>query len=582
MRSFSATGELQQAIHAGETEGTAMLPYRRMRLRGPAETSGVIAAAFVLTAALTYPLLFKLDRVGRTNTGDGLWSLWVVSWVAHALTTDPRFLYDANIFYPHARTLAFSEANIGAGAIGAPIWALTRNPFLTHNFVVIVGFIVSFAGAFYLTRYLTQSRGAAVTAAVMFAFCPFVFARTAHIQLLLIGGLPFCMLAFHRLVDVPTVGRSVALGLVLWGQALSCAYYGIFAGLMVGLGTLLFAWTRQLWRSRDYWIGIALAAFVSVALTLPFFVPYVFVQQELGFTRTLRDARMYSADGGAWLASSAWAHRWWLEAITPFDEVLFPGIFTTVLGGLGVWIGLRQRWPQDAPARPPRDVIYLYLALGLIAFWASFGPAFGLYTALYNTIPVFSFLRAPARIGIVTTLSLTVLAAIALASWPRLTRRTGPAALVALIVAAELTPAPLAMLRDAPPLERAYRTLATLPWGPVAEFPYFYDRPSWSRHSLYMLKSTAHWLPLVNGYSDHTPNDFRQNVMPLSSFPTREAFKLLRAVNTRYVVFHLQLYDVRSRARVLERIKAYEMFLRPIVQEDDVWLFEIVAWPEQP
>ena len=64
-----------------------------------------------------------------------------------------------------------------------------------------------------------------------------------------------------------------------------------------------------------------------------------------------------------------------------------------------------------------------------------------------------------------------------------------------------------------------------------------------------MLNSTAHWQPLVNGYSDHIPADFRRNVVPLSSFPTRESFSILSAVGARYVVFHLDMYDTRSRAR---------------------------------
>lgn len=556
-----------------------MLPYSRMRFRGLAETGVVIVTALVLTAALTYPLLFKLDRVGRLNTNDGLWSLWVVAWVSHALTTDPASLYDANIFYPHRGTLAFSESNIGAGIVGAPVWALSHNPYLTHNVVVVVSFLVSFAGAYYLARYLTASRGAALTAAVMFAFCPFVFARTAHIQLLLIGGIPFAMLAFHRLVDRPTVGRSVALGVILWAQALSCAYYGIFAGLMIGFGTLLFAWTRGLWRSRDYWIGIALAAFVSIALTLPFFIPYVYVQRSLGFARTLGDARMFSADGGAWLASASWAHRWWLPMIEPYNEVLFPGVLATVLGLIGIWIGLRARWPEQAPPRPARDIVWLYVVLGVIAFWASFGPDLGLYTLFYNTIPVFSFLRAPARMGIVTMLSLALLSAIALASWPKVTQRAVPAILVALLAAAELNSAPLTRQRDVEPLEKAYRALQTLPDAPVAEFPYFYERPTWPRHSYYMLKSTSHWKPLVNGYSDHTPAGFRETVLGLSSFPSRRAFELLQRVETRYVVLHLNMYDTRSREALLRRLKEYETYLRPIVREEDVWLYEIVAWP---
>src|SRR5687768_15887460 len=105
-----------------------------MRSRGFAEATAVVLAGAALAVALTYPLAFQIDRIGRMNTADGHWSVWVVAWVAHALTTDPLNLYSANIFYPHTSTLAYSEANIGAGVIGVPVWLLTKNPHTTHNF----------------------------------------------------------------------------------------------------------------------------------------------------------------------------------------------------------------------------------------------------------------------------------------------------------------------------------------------------------------------------------------------------------------------------------------------------------------
>ncbi|MCA1586431.1 MAG: hypothetical protein LC791_17220, partial [Acidobacteria bacterium] len=121
-----------------------------MRPRGLAEAMVLVLAGLALTTLLTYPLVVKLDRLGRLNTDDGRWSIWVVSWVAHALTSQPLNLYDANIFYPHRNTLAFSEANIGAGAIGAPVWLITHNPYATHNVVVVVSFVISIMGAYYL------------------------------------------------------------------------------------------------------------------------------------------------------------------------------------------------------------------------------------------------------------------------------------------------------------------------------------------------------------------------------------------------------------------------------------------------
>jgi hypothetical protein len=543
-----------------------------MRVRGLAEATAVVLAGVALTAVLTYPLAFQIDRVGRVNTDDGRWSIWVVSWVAHALTSDPAGVFQANIFYPQRNALAFSEANLVEGAIGAPVWALTRNPYTTHNAVALASFVIAFAGAYYLVRYLTGSRGGAAVAAVLYAFSPFTFARTAHIQLLFTGGIPFCLLAFHRLADRPTVLRALTLGLLLWLQALACAYYGIFAGLMIGLGTCVIAATRRRWRDRDYWIAIALAAFVSVALTVPFFLPYLSVQQDTGFARTLDDARMYSADLGAWLASSAWAHRWWLGWIEPFNEVLFPGVLALVLGLAGVRIAAR-----DAASR---ELVIFYGLTAVLALWLSFGPDAGLYTAFYHTIPVFSFLRAPGRIGIVVVLCLAVFAAVTVARL--LAGRSRPAlwaAALAALAAAELMQAPLTAFRTVEPFAPAYRTLAIQPPGPVVEFPYFYERSDFPRHAYYMLNSTTHWMPLINGYSDHIPQEFRNQVRPLSSFPTRESFQILGKAGARYVLFHLNMYDRRSRERLLERIETYRAYLRPLVQEGDVWLFEIVGFP---
>ena len=133
--------------------------------------------------------------------------------------------------------------------------------------------------------------------------------------------------------------------------------------------------------------------------------------------------------------------------------------------------------------------------------------------------------------------------------------------------------------RQVEPFPAAYRTLAIQPPGAVAEFPYFYERNDFPRHAIYMLNSTTHWMPLVNGYSDHIPQEFRNQVRGLSSFPTRESFQMLARAGARYAVFHLDMYDRRSRQRLLERIDTYRAYLRPLVQEGDVWLFEIVGFP---
>jgi hypothetical protein len=552
-----------------------------------ARGGAIVALAIVLTTAFTFPVAARLGSVGRFDTLDGHWSIWCVAWVAHALATNPAGLYDANIFVPHRDTLAYSENNVVAGVLGLPAYLLTGNPYATHNLSMLLGIGLAFVGAYALARYLTRDTAAAIVAAIGFAFCPFLFARLAHIQLMMFFGLPIALLALHRAIDAPSAGRGLVLGLALTVQALACGYYGIFAGLLAALGLVFFGVTRGLWRVPSYWGCGAIAAATAIGLVAPFFLPYVRVQSELGFTRSVEEAAVYSADAGAWLASSAWAHRWILPLIGQWNEVLFPGLLT--LAG-GLW-GAAAAWrAASAPAtaspaapaqRVTRDLLAFYGISAILAFWISFGPAAGLYRLLFHVIPVFSLLRAPSRIGIVVVLALAMLFACGLAIvFARLAprRRLVVASALSALMAAELYAAPLAV-REAPPVLSAYRHLASLRQAPVLELPFFYERTDFPRHARYMSASGWHWQPLINGYSDHIPTEFRGLAPRLHGFPSADAFHELRERRARYVVLHLNLYGRRDRDRVLERLQSYARYLTLLNDDGNVRLYEITSWP---
>jgi len=543
-----------------------------MRFRGSVEATAVVLGSVVLACVFTYPYIFQFTNAGRLDTNDGRWSIWVVSWVAHALTTDPRQLFNANIFFPHTNALAFSEGNFVEGLIGAPIWLLTKNPYTTHNFVFLFAFAQSFVATYYLIRHLTGDRRAAILAGIMYAFCPFAFVRQAHIQLLLIGFLPWVMLAWHRFLDRTTIARAIELGVVMCLTGLACAYYGIFAGGMIAFASIWFAITRRRWKDRSYVIGVAVAAAVCLGLIAPFFLPYVQMQESTGFQRSL--SGQYSANVGAWLNSSAWAHRWWGPYLWKPSEGLFPGILAIVLGCWGATF-IKER--DEVGLK--RDEAWYYIGLAIFTFWVTLGPDAGLYTLLYYTVPVFSFLRAPSRAGIVVTLCLVVLAAPALIVLMRRKAQDGAFAILFVLVVADLYRAPLRM-RESPPLPQAYRTLADLPKAPVIELPYWATSIDFHRHAEYMLASTSHWQPLINGYSDHIPQDFRDHAAALATFPSRESFAILEPLGARYAVFHLNLMGPSDRDDLIRRLDVgYLGYLKPIEKDGNVWLYEIVAWP---
>ncbi len=529
----------------------------------------VVLAAIVLACIFTIPIVAHFTNAGRLDTNDGRWSIWVVSWVAHALTTHPGDLFRANIFYPHPNALAFSEANLVEGMIGAPVWMLTKNPYTTHNVVFLFSFALSFVTMYYLIRYLTRDRRAATLCGVMFAFCPFAFVRQPHVQLLMVGFLPWCMLAWHRFLDRTTIARAVELGLVMAMTGLACAYYGIFAGGMISMAAIWFAITRGRWRDVRYWVSLAVAATVCIGVIGPFFLPYLEMQQSTGFQRTL--SGQYSANLGAWLNSSAWAHRWWAPYLNKPSEGIFPGILAIVLGVTGARVALRD------PER--RDIAWFYIGLALFTFWVTLGPDAGLYTALYYTVPVFSFLRAPSRAGIVVTLCLVVLAAPAMIAIMKRRGLNAAFAVLLVLVTLDLYRAPL-RTREAPPLAKAYTTLATLPKAPTIELPFWATSIEYHRHAEYMLASTAHWQPLINGYSDHIPQDFRDAAPTLNTFPSDGAFRALEPLGARYAVIHLDLMAREAREAMIKRLDVdYAGYLKPIEKDGNVWLYEIVGWP---
>lgn len=527
-----------------------------------------LAVGAALAAALSYPTIFRPGSVTRQD-GDGRFSVWNVAWVAHALLNHPGQVFNANIFYPHRGTLSYSEPNLVAGILAVPVYAATGNPLAAHNVVVYVVLVLAFVCTWALVRRLTGSWTGALVAAATFAFAPYIAAKTAHIQLLMIWVFPLVFLLFHRLVDRPSWGRAGLLGAALATAALSCGYYAIFASLALGLGAVWFAPGQT--SQRRYWLNLAGAGLVAVVLVAPVFLTYTDHRKQVGAERVLNveEARAYSADLRSYVTSTSWAHEPVSHAIGLGREVLFPGVVVTLLAMFALWRHDRHR------------VVVFYVAIVLLAFWASLGPDAGLYTWLSGTVPFMSFLRAPARLGVLVVFGLSIIAGFGLARLLSGARRAWLTPVLLVAVAVDVAAMPWD-LTEPDPLPVAYRELARLPRGGVVEFHFPYKQTDLHRHTRYMFGSMWHWQPLINGYSDFSPPDFYLMTDPvngINNFPDPGSFRMLRDHQARYVVVHWDTYGPGASETMRARFPPFLQYLRPIVQTDDVWLFEIVRWP---
>ena len=113
--------------------------------------------------------------------GDPLFSMWRLSWIAHQLPREPSHLFDANIYFPAARTLAYSDAMLAPGLLAAPALWLGVPVLVVYNTLFLATFMAAGLAMFALARAVTGQAGAVTVAALVFAFDPYRFSHYSHL-----------------------------------------------------------------------------------------------------------------------------------------------------------------------------------------------------------------------------------------------------------------------------------------------------------------------------------------------------------------------------------------------------------------
>lgn len=197
-----------------------------------------------------------------------------------------------------------------------------------------------------------------------------------------------------------------------------------------------------------------------------------------------------------------------------------------------------------------------YALLGVVSLWAALGPRFGLYAVLYRLIPGFDLVRVPSRFATLTLLALGILAAFGLERLSRRSPRLAPVALLLLVAefwVAPLDARPYSM--EIPPIDRWLAEQGGS--EPIVELPVADPRDTQraaSLQSTYMLHSTLHWRPLVNGYSGFTPAFHDQLLRTLVNFPDERGLDALQEIGVRFAVVHPDLYPPDDWPSVREKL----------------------------
>ena len=537
-------------------------------------TTTALLTFLILSLVLTYPLALHLAG-GVEDRQDALLNVWITAWDGHQLLEDPIHLFDANIFHPYPRTLAYSELLLGNALLALPLTTVTGNPVLGYDVALLLSFLLSGFGAYLLVRRLTQSHGAGLVAGTIFAFSAYRLTNLAQAQLLITQWLPLALVALYGLMRRPSLRAVIIFSLFFSLQALSSFYYGILLALATA-GVVVWevgAWIVARLRLERASPGIAppapvrrppfgplvLAALLCGLLILPFALPYFQVQRDLGFERSLADSEPFSASlrQYAMVPPHSLLYQGWLPSDdTPIAggypvDALFPGVVAVLLAGWGLAGGRdTRRW--------------FFLILGIAAFVLSLGPHLYLapgqpagwqvslpYAWLYAIVPGFKALRAPVRFDVLVSLALAVLAGYGLVGL-RLRQQPGrdghwmqavlPILLVGL-VALESLVWPAARAEPVPVGEavpQVYRWLAEQPPVPLLELPMAFTQGGPQLEYQYF--STYHWHTTPDGYSGFIPPKHGQIVYEMERFPSERSVSLLQALGVRYAVVHGSRY----------------------------------------
>jgi hypothetical protein len=488
----------------------------------------------VLAIVHTWPLVTEPGTLSRNDNGDAQLNEWIVAWIAHQLPRHPLQLFQGNIFYPAKDVIAFSEPLVVPALMAAPALWLGASPVLAMNLLMLLGFALTGLATYALVFKWTGDRLAAIAAGSLYAFNTHTLTRLPHVQALHAYGLPLSLLLADRLIAAPAVTIAVALGACMAMMAYTSGYFVVFATVMIAVVLLvrMADWIRRIAPVAGMF---ALSAVTAGILTIPLLIPYHRVAVEQHMVRPLAEASMYSATFTGYLAASGRVHfsTWSAGFFANPVDTFFPGGIAVLLSLAALWYALRRG--QD------RARVTMIFAIGLTGLVLSLGPATPLYAWLYAVFPPMQGLRAAARFGNLFLLGIAVLAGLGLANMRRAPQRrrwmTGVAVAAVVLVNLEALRAPFEYRRW-PGIPEIYKRLADEPGKVVlAEMP-FYPPHAVFENAEYVLNSTAHWRPLMNGYSGYTPASYREVAWLLWYFPDARAFPPMTANGVTHVMFH--------------------------------------------
>lgn len=530
----------------------------------------VIILYTILSVILTFPLIENIQNA--MPLGDPMLNTWILAWDVHSILTDPSNLFNANVFYPFTNnSLAFSEHLFANIFIALPIIVMTHNPILSYNIIFLLSFILSGFGMFLLVDHHINDKYSAFFAGVVFAFCTYRFAHLGHLQLLTAQWMPFSLLYLDRFLRKSTYKNLLLFYIFFVLQVLSSWYYTFYIIIALGLYFIYFyisnpSIKNKIFYDLDFKFKLVIFIIFFIIIILPFTLPYIQVQHEYGFTRSLGEIDMYSADVADYfltppnnvlygkISQPYQEHRNWVE------HSLFPGISVIFLSLFGLLSINKLRTYNFRKIHVVYEGIStqnFYVILAFFAFVLTLGPTLHFFGNVINLhmpyyyffkyVPGFDSMRVPSRLNIIVMLSLSVLAGYGLNKLIKTKNKSKKiliSSLFVIIVISESLYIPLgvAITPTGEEIPDVYKWLSNETGDfAIVELPTGYFTTTGNNlhyDTKYMYYSTYHWKKLVNGYSGFFPPKYIEILDELQTFPSNESINVLKSLEVEYIIIH--------------------------------------------
>jgi hypothetical protein len=520
----------------------------------------------VLSVVFTWPIATEPAALSPAHI-DPPFTAWRLSWIANHLL-HPGHLFDGNIFWPDKRTLAYSDAVLLQGILGAPFIALGVPPMAVVNGLTIVALASSAFFAYLLAHRLTGHRGAAIVAGLVFAFSSYRRVHLNHLELQWAQWMPLAFWAWHRLLDTGRMRDGLLCALAIALQILSSLYYAMFLAIGLAVIAVVTLVSRRGRIAGPALVGLTAGAVIVAAIAAAYRVPYDYARERLG-DRSVEETARYSARPRDFftVTPDTLLYRDVLPHEGEGETELFPGVTPVLLAG--------------AALVPPITATALAYGatLGVSADLAC-GPNGFLYPGLRERIKSLKALRAPGRFGILVQLTLGVLASLGLARMARRWPRAGGGLIAAacVLIVAEYATGPLDVQRLPVRPPPVYTWLATEPKLVTLELPTPPPHALPYADPFYMYASTWHWQPLVNGYSGHYSRRYLDVVEMMPRLPDDASVEELTRRGVQRILVHEGLFPPGRYPPLIMKLEGHPMFHLENVSEDHLGEVRVYAF----